>query len=179
MNALAKLTQLSPLSPKQLSRALRTGTSDALKKRRGVLALSLAAAGSMGLISLYQMGVIDHLPEPPLPYLDADKVDASEEAYAYLSAPDGVLGLASYAATAVLAAIGGPDRAQTMPWLPIVAALKTGADAAQAAKLTADQWTKHRAFCTWCLIAAGATLATVPLVVPEARDALDRLLGRD
>lgn len=179
MNAIAERTRLSSLSPKQLSRALRTGTSDALKRRRGVLALSLTAAGSMGLISLYQMGVIDHLPEPPLSLLDADTVDASEEAYAYFSAPDGVLGLASYAATAVLAAVGGPDRARTMPWLPLLAVVKTGADAAQAAKLTRDQWTKHRAFCSWCLLAAGATFATIPLVLPEARDALRRLLGTD
>ena len=177
MNALARLTRLSPLSPKQLSRALRTGTSDALAKRRGVLALSLTAAGSMGLISLYQMGVIRHLPDLPLPYFDADKVDASAEAYAYFSAPDGPLGLASYAATAVLAAVGGPDRAKTTPWLPILAALKTGADAAVAAKLTADQWTKHRAFCVWCLVAAGATFATVPLALPEARAALRHLRG--
>ncbi len=125
--------------------------------------------------ALYQLGVIDHLPEPPLPLLDADKVDASPEAYRYLSTPDGVLGLASYAATAVLASMGGPDRARTTPWLPLLAAAKTGADAAQAAKLTRDQWTEHRAFCSWCLLAAAATFATVPLVLPEARDALRRL----
>ena len=178
MNALAKLTQLSPLSPKQLSRALRTGTGDALKKRRSVLALSLTAAGSMGLIALYQLGVIRHLPDLPGRYFDADKVDASDEAYAYFSTPDGPLGLASYAATAVLAAAGGPDRAQTTPWLPILAAAKTGVDAAAAAKLTVDQWTEHRAFCVWCLLAAGATFATVPLALPEARDAL-RALGGD
>ena len=98
MNAVARLTRLSPLSPKQLSRALRKGTGDALKRRRGVLALSLTAAGSMGLISLYQMGVIRHLPDLPLPYFDADKVDASAEAYAYFSAPDGPLaGLLAFA----------------------------------------------------------------------------------
>ncbi len=102
-------------------------------------------------------------------------MDASPEAYRYLSTPDGVLGLASYAATAVLASMGGPDRARTTPWLPLLAAAKTGADAAQAAKLTRDQWTEHRAFCSWCLLAAAATFATVPLVLPEARDALRRL----
>ena len=102
-------------------------------------------------------------------------MDASPEAYRYLSTPDGVLGLASYAATAVLASMGGPDRARTTPWLPLLAAVKTGADAAQAAKLTRDQWTEHRAFCSWCLLAAAATFATVPLVLPEARDALRRL----
>jgi uncharacterized membrane protein len=177
VSALAKLTQLSPLSPKALSRALRTGTSDALKKRRGVLALSLTAAGSMGLIALYQMGVIKHLPDLPGRYFDADKVDASEEAYAYFSAPDGALGLASYAATAVLAVAGGPDRAKTTPWLPVLAAAKTGIDAAAAAKLSVDQWTEHRAFCVWCLLAAGATFAAVPLALPEARDALHNLHG--
>lgn len=177
MNALAPLTRLSPLSPKALSRTLRKSTRDAMKKRRGVLALSLTAAGSMGLIALYQMGVIEHLPDPPLPHFDADTVDASEEAYAYFSAPDGALGLASYAATAVLAAAGGPDRARSTPWLPILAAAKTGIDAAAAAKLTVDQWTKHRAFCGWCLLAAGATFAAVPLALPEARDALRTLRG--
>ncbi len=45
-------------------------------------------------------------------------------------------------------------------------------DALGAGKLTVDQWTKHRAFCLWCLLAAGATFASVPLVLPEARAAL-------
>ncbi len=49
------IASLSPLSPKRLSRALRTGTSDALKRRRSVLALSLTAAGSMGLIALWSV----------------------------------------------------------------------------------------------------------------------------
>ncbi len=38
------------------------------------------------------MGIIEHLPEPPLPYFDADKVDAAAEAYAKLSTPDAVIG---------------------------------------------------------------------------------------
>jgi hypothetical protein len=46
-----------------------------------VVGLSLAALGSMGFIFLYQLGLIKHLPEPPLPGFNADKVDASSEAY--------------------------------------------------------------------------------------------------
>ena len=38
-------------------------------------------------------------------------------------------------------------------------------------RLTIDQWTKHRALCSWFLLAAGATFATVPLAIPEARAA--------
>ena len=54
-----------------LSRELRQTSDPTMSRRRGVIALSLAAAGSMGLIALYQSGLIRHIPEPPLPALDA------------------------------------------------------------------------------------------------------------
>lgn len=163
------------MTPEALSRELRLGSGPFLARRRKVVALSLVAAGSMMPIALYQTGVIPHLPEPPLPMLDADAVDAAGEAYAILATPDALLGLGSYAVTAGLAAMGGERRAETRPWVPLALAAKAVADAVVAAKLTRDQWTRHRAFCSWCLLAAGASVATVPLVVPEARAAL-RLL---
>jgi uncharacterized membrane protein len=129
----------------------------------------------MGLIALYQVGLLKHLPEPPVPGFDADKVDASDEAYSYFQTPDAFLGLGSYAATMGLAAIGGKNRAQTQPWIPLALLAKTGADAAQAARLTVDQWTKHKAFCFWCLLAAAATFAALPLAVPEAVEAVHQL----
>jgi uncharacterized membrane protein len=159
----------------ELSRELRRGTGDRLARRRGIAALSLVAVGSMGMISLYQLGLIKHLPEPPLPRLNADKVDASAEAYKKLSMPDAVLGLNSYAVTLALTAMGGEDRVRTAPWIPLVLAAKVAVDAVQAGKLTWDQWAEHRAFCSWCLLAAGATFATVPLAVPEARQAWHHL----
>ena len=61
----------------QLSRELRTQTSLDLRRRRGIVGLSMLASASMGLIALYQTGIIKHLPEPPLPMMNADKVDAS------------------------------------------------------------------------------------------------------
>lgn len=143
-----------------------------------MVCLSLAAAGCMGFIAAYQMGIIRHLPEPPLPKMDADKVDASDEAYSYFSTPDAVLGLASYAVTGVLASMGGRDRAANRPWIPLAMAGKVAFDAAGAAKLTWDQWAKHKAFCFWCLTAAAATFAMVPLVFAEARAALLRMTGR-
>lgn len=68
------------MNPSLLSHQLREETGGSLKQRRAIVGLSLVAAGSMGIIALYQMGILKHLPEPPLPKLDADKVDASEEA---------------------------------------------------------------------------------------------------
>ncbi len=55
-------------------------------------------------------------------------------------------------------------------------AAKVTFDVAQAGKLTMEQWTQHRAFCLWCL-AAGASFATAPLLVPEIRAARRRLLS--
>lgn len=163
------------MKPEELSEQLRHGDGDDLRRRRAVVGLSLVAVGSMGLISLYQMGIIKHLPEPPLPRLDADKVDASPEAYSRLATPDGFLGLGSYAMTMGLAAMGGQDRARTQPWIPLALAAKVAFDTSQAVRLTVDQTTKQPAFCFWCLLSALATFATVPLVIPEARAAIRQL----
>lgn len=162
------------MTPEALSRELRSGSSRFLQLRRKTLGLSLLAAGAMAPISLYQMGIIRHLPEPPLPRLNADAIDAAPEAYEILATPDAVLGLVSFGVTAWLAAAGGEDRVQSKRWLPLALAGKVAIDAANGARLSIDQWTRHRAFCSWCLLAAGASFATVPLVIPEARAAIAR-----
>jgi uncharacterized membrane protein len=155
----------------RLSRELREGRGEHLAGRRRVVALSLVSMGSMAVVVLYQMGLIRSIPELSLPGLNANKVDASPEAYGILGMPDGALGMVSYATTLMLAAAGGKDRARTAPWLPLALTAKASVDAAQAAKLTWDQWADHRAFCSWCLLAAGATFAVVPAALPEAREA--------
>jgi len=145
------------------SEALRNGTSPELRHRRAVAALSLVSATSMGVISLYQTGLVKHLPEPPLGLFDADRVDAAADAYP-LGVPDATLGLVSYGVTLALAAAGGASQPR---WLRIALAGKTALDGAAAVKLTLDQRTKHRAYCSWCLLASAATLATVPFVAVE------------
>jgi uncharacterized membrane protein len=167
----------SSSAAERVSRELRTESSAALRQRRLVVALSLVAGGSMGLITLYQMGIIDHLPEPPVGTLDADRVDASGEAYELFKAPDAALGLVSYAVTLALAAAGGADRAQAQPLLPLALAAKVALDAAGAIVLTVEQGSKHRKYCSWCLLAATASLAMLPAVVPESRRAWRMLRG--
>jgi Vitamin K epoxide reductase family len=161
-----------------LSRELRLGSDRFLSRRRGIVMLSLTAAGSMDLISLYQMGIIQHLPQPPLPMLDSDKVDASAEAYSRFSTPDGILGLGNYVMTAGLAAMGGKDRAEEQPWIPVALAGKVVFDTSQAVRLFFDQKNKYKSFCFWCLLAAGTTMATIPLVIPETIVALRHLFHR-
>jgi hypothetical protein len=167
------------MTPEELSDQLRNGSGGDLARRRGVVGLSLLAAGSMGMIALYQMGIIKHLPEPPISGLDADTVDASAEAYSRFATPDGILGLGSYAVTMGLAAMGGQERARDRPWIPLALAAKVAFDTYQAGRMTVDQATKQKAFCFWCLTSAAATFATVPLVVPETRAAIQQLTGAE
>lgn len=166
------------MTPAELGAALREGEGGDLARRRAIVTLSLAAIAALGITALYQVGVIRHVPEPPLPGFDADRVNGSPDAYALLETPDGALGIGSYAATLALAAMGPPDRADTQPWIPLALAAKVAFDAAQAARLTLNEATKQHALCAWCLVTSGATLATIPLVVPEAWKAARTLLGK-
>lgn len=167
------------MSPRELSWELRQGSGGYLTQRRAIAALALTACAAMGVISLYQMGLIPTLPDPPLPHVDSAKVDASPEAYSRLDAPDAPIALVSFAVTLLLAAMGGTQRAQRKPWLPLALAGKIGFDAYFAARLTISQWTKqHRTFCVYCLTAAAAAFATVPFALPETLAALRTVLGR-
>ena len=57
--------------PAALSRDIRQATDEFTAHRRRIVALGLTSAACMGLIALYQIGSIKHLPEPPL--TDADR----------------------------------------------------------------------------------------------------------
>ena len=127
------------------------------------------ATAAMGLVSLYQTGIVRHLPDPPLPGFDSDRVDASGQAYETLKTPDATLGVASYGATLALIGMGTADRARSQPWIPLAAAAKLAYDSAGAAWLTAEQISKHRALCFYCLLASASTWGELIHVLPEAR----------
>ena len=120
----------------------------------------------MAGLSLYQLGVIGRLPELPLPGFDANRVDASAQAYQLLGSPDATLGVVSYSVTAALAALGGE---QPPPALRGLLAAKAAIDLGWAGKLTLDQLTKHRAACSWCLLATSLTVATFVSAAAELR----------
>jgi predicted lipoprotein len=79
--------------------------------------------------------------------------------------------------TLALIGMGGADRARQQPLIPLLAAAKVAADGAGAAWLTAEQLTKHRALCFYCLAASAATWAAIPEALPEAREAWRTLRG--
>lgn len=157
--------------PAVLSRELRLGTGPDLRRRRWILGLSLFGTLMAQIVTLFQMGLVRRLPDPPGPF-DATRVDASDYAYKRLAVPDGVLMLLTYGATAALAAAGGGDRARRRPALPLLLAAKTGYDTYTCLTLAREEWAENRAFCPYCQAATLASVASLALALPEAGRAL-------
>src|SRR5947209_2892629 len=120
------------LTPAELrSQLQRSGNAD-MRRRRAVVGVSLFGMLNMAAVSLLQMGVVKHLPDPPLDSFDSDKVNSSDTAY-QLGTPDGALSLAGLAMNLPIAGFGGNDRAKSIPYVPLAAALKSGIEAVAAA----------------------------------------------
>lgn len=154
----------------KLRRELQKGKSSGLKLRRGIIGLSLLGMGAMTMVSLFQTGIIKHLPDPPLESFDSDKVNSSDTAYA-LGVPDGTLSLASLAANIPLAAFGDENRSETMPLIPLAAAAKSSVEAIVAGWYFYQMPVVEKKWCAYCIVGALANLGVAALSLPEAKKA--------
>lgn len=157
------------LSPSDLRRLLQEDNGSDIALRRAITAVSLVGVASMAIVSLFQMGVIKHLPDPPTkrPNWKSDQVNSSDEAYGY-GMPDAPLTVFAHGANMTLAAAGPPDRWRDRPWLPILATLTSAAQAVVAAKYLFYQMPKvEKAWCPYCIVDALTHFATLALTVPE------------
>jgi Vitamin K epoxide reductase family len=166
------------MRPAQLSHELREGDGDDLERRRWIVSLSMVGAAMGAVVGMYQTGILRRLPSLPTELFDAERVDASDYAYSRLQTPDGLLMVATYAFTAILAGAGGRDRARDHPVLPLALAAKTLYDSYVAIKLGREEWQDNRALCDYCQTATLASLASAGLALPEAVEAARTLLGR-
>jgi uncharacterized membrane protein len=165
----------SVMTPQQLREELQEGATHDLGRRRGIVVLSLIGMASMAAVTLYQMGVIRHLPDPPLLRFDSDRVNASDTAYQY-GVPDGTLTLAGHATNAVMAAFGGIRRTAEQPWAPIAASGKAGVEAVIATKYLFYQMpVVEKKWCGYCVVDALMHIGTFALTLPEAARALSTI----
>ncbi len=160
--------------PQELRRDLQEESGDGLTIRRAVIGLSLLGIGAMTAVSLYQTGIIKHLPDPPIEDFDSDKVNSSDTAYA-LGVPDGTLSLASLAANIPIAAFGGANRAETLPLVPIISAAKSTVEAAVAGWYFYQMPAKEGKWCGYCITGALANFGIAALTIIEAKKAWKHL----
>lgn len=168
---------MNALNPQELSHALRTDQSPEMQQRRWIIGLSMLGASMGQIVSLYQTGILDRLPDLPIPFVDSDRVDASEYAYSRLSTPDGLMMVTNYGITAWLAGAGGPDRARKNPLLPIAMGVKILIDVVVAAELAREEWSENKAFCEYCQVATLASIASLAIAMPEITTAISTLMG--
>lgn len=140
-------------------------------RRRAIVALSLAGASNMGLIAAHQLGIVRHLPDPPIRGFNADRVTTSSAAYPF-GIPDATIAVGALALNVVLACAGGARRARRSPWLPVAAAAHAGVQAAAAAVYFTLMPTKVKAWCAYCLFGAAINISVFALTIPEAQAAL-------
>jgi uncharacterized membrane protein len=154
----------------QLRRELQNGDSSDLKIRRAIIGLSLLGMSAMTAVSLFQTGIIKHLPDPPIEDFDSDKVNSSDTAYA-LGVPDGALSLASLAANIPLAAYGGENRAENQPLVPLAAAAKATVEAAISGWYFYQMPVVEKKWCGYCIVGAATNWGIAALSLIEAKRA--------
>lgn len=156
-----------PEDARLIQHELQHATGGFLSNRRRIVALSIFSSLTLSGIALFQVGLLKKIPQPHLPYFDAEKVNGSEQAYQLAKTPDALIGMASYAVTACLAAMGPQNRWKSARWIPLAMGAKALADASMAGKLSVEQWTKFRAFSFWSLLTSAATFMSLRYALPE------------
>jgi uncharacterized membrane protein len=171
------ITNWMGTTPDRLREEIQTDASGYMRLRRATVAVTLLGIGSMALTTLLQMGIVRRLPDPPVGNFNTKKVNSSDEAYSY-GGPDSPINILAHSVNLVLASTGGPDRAREHPWLPLLAAAMELPQTVIAAKYLFYQMPYvDETWCPYCVTDALTHFATLGLVLPEALEAAQNLLG--
>ena len=157
---------------------LRTGNSPALRARRLVIALSALGLVDFSIISLYQTGIIRHLPDPPHRIFDSDQINASEEAYQF-GAPDGPISAVAYATSMVLASAGGSEKTGRKPVLDIALGATVAGNALGAIYYLYNMISKQKKVCPYCVTGAIINIASAIIIAPTVINSARALFSRN
>ena len=109
------------------------------------------ALATLAVVAAHQVGVVDHLPDPPGAVFGSDEITESKAAHP-LGIPDGLLGLMSFGVTmALLVAARKSALARG------VLRVKLGVDASVASANVVRQVVSFGKVCSWCTGTAVAT----------------------
>jgi hypothetical protein len=138
-----------------------------------MLVLSALGAANMAAISLRQLGVIAHLPDPPLRGFDADRVTVDRQAWIF-GIPDAPIETLALLANIPLARLASGAAAERFPWLPVLLGAKTLTEAAVALWYFEHMRTRVGVWCAYCIAGAGVNVALATLALPVARRGVAR-----
>lgn len=129
------------------------------QNRRQIALLSVIGLLDFVPISLYQLGIIKHLPDLPGKIFDSDKVNASREAQ-IVGLPDGTVSLLMYAANLVLAGAAIKKKTRKNIFDYFLAANSLG-QAAGGAFYLFNMIKVQKKICPYCVTGAFLNFATL------------------
>ena len=153
---------------------LRNGHSEDLDRRRKVIGLSALGLIDFSVISMYQTGVINKLPDLPFDIFDSNMVNASKDAYRF-GAPDGPISAVAYAATMVLASAGGNKETGRTPIMDVALGATVGGNAAGAIFYLHNMIFKQKKICLYCVTGAAINIASAVIIAPTFLKSLKKL----
>lgn len=150
---------------------LRKGKSKSLRRRRTIALLSVFGILDFIVISLYQIGVIRHMPDVPGKIFDSDKANGSKDAYV-MGVPDGPISLFLYALNIVLASAGGSRTSGRHPIFDILSGGVIFGSVLGGIHYMLNMIFKQQKACVYCIFGALLNFAMIPPLMPELRKSL-------
>lgn len=126
-----------------------------VEDQRLLVAANTVALATLVPVVLHQLGVVRHLPDPPATLFDSDRITESKMAHP-LGVPDGLLGVASYGTTLLLALMAGRSKCARK-----MLGTKLLLDGGVAAFNATRQVVRFGKLCSWCM---GTVVATGAMV---------------
>lgn len=156
---------------------LRNGESEDLARRRKIIALSALGLVDFSLISLYQTGVIRHLPDLPYSLFASDKVNASKDAY-MMGVPDGPVSAAAYGLTMILASAGGSADTGRKPVMDAALGATVAGNTIGAVYYLYNMIFVQKKVCLYCLTGAAINIASAAIIAPSVIKSVKKLFGK-
>lgn len=150
----------------EIRNTLRNEESESLNRRRKIAVLSVLGMLDFGVISLYQTGVIRHLPDLPFKIFDSDYVNGSKKAY-QMGLPDGTTGAMTYALLLMLLSYGGKRELARSKLLDTLLMGAVAANSLAGLQYLYDMAFKEKRVCLYCVTGAILNFLMVPLAAKE------------
>lgn len=160
-----------------IRKQLRQGKGESLQRKRKIALLSVIGMVDFGIISLYQLGVIRHLPVLPGKIFNSDKANASHKAYA-MGVPDGPISAALYGLNLVLASAGGSRKSNRHPIFDLLLGGVIAGSALGGISYMYNMIAKQEVACPYCITGAAINFAMVPYIMPEVKKSWQELFGK-
>lgn len=138
---------------------IRKDSSEATGYRRQLAALAAVGLVDFSLISLFQLGYIKKLPDLPGKVFDTTKVNSSKDAV-ILGIPDGVISLAAYTATMLLATAAISYKKKSRVLDVALAGVVLG-QAAGAGQYLVNMVAVQKKACVYCIAGAAINFASL------------------